>query len=81
MGAVRAGSPDLRKLARRLKPGYHLEADGKAKVRIVVTATGEPVRMPDGRPIGMPNSVGSEMARTVERRLAALGLLKTGRGA
>lgn len=71
---VRAGSKELRDLARRLPPGIALIADGKAKVRLV-DPDGEVLRYADGRPIGMPNSPCASTVRDVERRLRREGLL------
>lgn len=55
MAEVKAGSKELRALVRRFKPGYHIVADGKAKV-IIIGPDGNPVRRQDGRHLGLPNS-------------------------
>lgn len=74
-GRVRAGSKELRALARELRAGIRLVPDGKAKVRLV-DADGEPIRYPDGRIVGMPNSPGHASVRTLRARLLALDLLE-----
>jgi hypothetical protein len=78
-GTVRAGSKDLRALARDLRPGLVLESDGKAKVRIIDSASGQPLRYPDGRVAGMPNSPCELTVRDLRKRLKRLGALKGAR--
>lgn len=73
MSRVRAGSKALREIARRLPPGVHLVADGKAKVRLV--GPDGVLRYADGRPIGLPNSPTEPTIRDIERRLRQEGLL------
>jgi len=70
---VRAGSHALRQLTRRLKSGIYLEADGKAKVRLL--RDGRQLRYADGRPISMPNSPTEVTIRDLEKRLTREGLL------
>lgn len=72
---VKAGSKELRQLARRLRPGLRLVADGKSKV-VITDGAGRPLRYPDGRPVGMPNSPCPRTVKDVERRLVALGALR-----
>lgn len=76
MSTVKAGSKELRALARQLRPGLVLESDGKAKVRIVDSRTGEPLRYDDGRVLGMPNSPCGRTVNDVRKRLIAAGALK-----
>lgn len=79
MSAVKAGSKDLRTLARDLRKGLVLEADGKAKVRIVDAVSGEPLRYPDGRVVGMPNSPCRSTVHDLRRRLLRVGAIEGGR--
>lgn len=72
---VRAGHKDLRALARALRPGLHLESDGKAKVRIVEDDSGEVLRWEDGRPVSMANSPNSATVRITRFRLQRIGAL------
>jgi hypothetical protein len=77
MATVKAGSKDLRALARELRFGLVLESDGKSKVRIVDTQTGLPLRYDDGRVVGMPNSPCGKTVKQVRRRLESVGALKS----
>lgn len=76
---VRAGSKELRKLARQLAPGLRLEPDGKAKLRIV-QENGEPLRYEDGRPVGLPNSPAPRTVDDVAVRLRKVGALRESKG-
>lgn len=77
MSTVKAGSKELRMIARQLRAGLVLVADGKAKVRVVDSRTGEPLRYEDGRVVGMPNSPCGRTVNDVRKRLEKAGALKT----
>lgn len=77
--AVKAGSKELRALARELRSGLVLESDGKSKVVIVDGATGQPLRYGDGRKVGMPNSPCRSTVHDVRRRLVEVGAIERGR--
>lgn len=76
MGTVRAGSKELRAIARDLRVGLVLVSDGKAKVKIIDEATGDVLRYADNRPVGMPNSPCGRTVNDVRRRLEKLGALQ-----
>lgn len=79
VSAVKAGSKELRAIVRDLRKGLVVESDGKAKVKIVDEATGQPLRYADNRPVGMPSSPCGRTVNDVRRRLRALGALKEGK--
>jgi hypothetical protein len=72
---MRAGSKELRVLQRRLLPGYSLVPDGKSKATLL-GPDGEPVRYPDGRHVGIPNSPSHSTLLDVEKRLRRLGVIR-----
>lgn len=79
MAAVKAGSKELRAIARDLRKGLVVISDGKAKVKIVDAGTHTPLRYDNGQPVGMPNSPCGRTVNDVRRRLRAVGALKEGK--
>jgi hypothetical protein len=77
---VRAGSKVLRGIMRRLPPGYHLESTGTSKH--VLYGPDGVVRLPDGRPLTLPNSPsagGAEADIIAKLRAAGISLAEKGR--
>ena len=71
---VKAGSPELRKLQRRFKPGIFLIAQGGGGHVKLCTEEG-PIRDERGMPVTLPSSPNRRTILNAQRRLEALGLL------
>lgn len=64
----------MRKLVRRFKAGFYIVSDGKAKA-VVMGPDNEPVRLRDGRPLGIPNSPKPTATAGIAKKLRACGVI------
>jgi hypothetical protein len=72
---VQLGSAWTRELARQLRPHYRFSSSGRSKF-FLLDGDGRKVRLPDGRPVMIPNSPSSPRSiRHLVTTLRKLGIL------